>query len=111
MCKERTEFNRICQGCGKELFYKNKISLIRAIKRNSCINCTTLRKKELTEFIRICPECKKLSYYINEKALIDAIKRNFCTRCSSLHKKESQILNFLAKKERLNYLDKIANGI
>lgn len=48
MCKERTEFVRLCPSCGKEIFYKSQLGLSRALAYNKngvCCPTEETRKK------------------------------------------------------------------
>ena len=93
MCKERTDFVRICPklGCGREMFYKSNKALIEAMKTQTlCRRCAGLSKKKRTEFARKCsnPNCKNEIFYKTEGSLFNATKANsLCRNCCVVNKK------------------------
>lgn len=77
MCKEKTEFSRLCPKCERVMFYKSIKHLNDAIKTKTiCKQCARALKQERTEFIRLCPKCGKEIFYRNAVRLANAVNKN-----------------------------------
>lgn len=96
--KIQTKWKRNCPdpGCNKEIFYKNRRTLLQMTRRNSvCLFCSD-HKNDSMKLERNCPKCNKIIYYKNRRSMMSLTKNGAlcrsCTRSKCKTSKETILI-------------------